>query len=156
MRERIGSRLGFLMLAAGCAVGLGNVWRFPFVVGQNGGAAFVVVYLAFLVLFGLPLLVAELAVGRGAKTGIAGAMGELGGVVQPPRSLWRALGFAIFAGNFVLMIYYTDVAGWLVKYTGDYLVGRTTSFPDLVKLMVAHDMKKVRKMFLKAQSEDAE
>ena len=132
MRERIGSRLGFLMLAAGCAVGLGNVWRFPFVVGQNGGAAFVVVYLAFLVLFGLPLLVAELAVGRGAKKGIAGAMGELGGAAKPPRSFWRALGFAIFAGNFVLMIYYTDVAGWLVKYTGDYLVGRTTSFPDLV------------------------
>ena len=72
------------------------------------------------------------SVGRGAKKGIAGAMVELGGAAKPPRSLWHALGFAIFAGNFVLMIYYTDVAGWLVKYTGDYLVGRTTSFPDLV------------------------
>ena len=132
MREKIGSRLGFLMLAAGCAVGLGNVWRFPFVVGQNGGAAFVIVYLAFLVLFGLPLLVAELAVGRGAKKGIAGAMGALGNAAKVPRSVWRTIGFVIFAGNFVLMIYYTDVAGWLVKYTGDYLVGRTTAFPDLL------------------------
>ena len=120
------------MLAAGCAVGLGNVWRFPFVVGQNGGAAFVIVYLAFLVLFGLPLLVAELAVGRGAKKGIAGAMGALGNAAKVPRSVWRTIGFVIFAGNFVLMIYYTDVAGWLVKYTGDYLVGRTTAFPDLL------------------------
>jgi len=66
-RVRLRSRLGFLMLASGCAVGLGNVWRFPFVVGQNGGAAFVLVYLAFLVLLGFPLLTAELAIGRAAK-----------------------------------------------------------------------------------------
>ena len=69
MREKLASRLGFLMLAAGCAVGLGNVWRFPFVVGQNGGAAFVLVYLAFLALFGFPVLLAELAVGRGGGSG---------------------------------------------------------------------------------------
>ena len=70
-RATLGSRLGFLMLAAGCAVGLGNVWRFPFVVGQNGGAAFVLVYLLFLVLLGFPLLTAELALGRAARRGIS-------------------------------------------------------------------------------------
>ena len=75
-RVTLKSRLGFLMLAAGCAVGLGNVWRFPFVVGQNGGAAFVLVYVAFLVLLGFPLLTAELAIGRAARKGISGASGR--------------------------------------------------------------------------------
>ena len=78
-RAELGSRLGFLMLAAGCAVGLGNVWRFPFVVGRNGGAAFVLVYIVFLALFGFPLLLAELAVGRGGGAGIVGAFRNLGG-----------------------------------------------------------------------------
>ena len=99
MRERLASRLGFLMLAAGCAVGLGNVWRFPFVVGQNGGAAFVLVYLLFLALFGFPILLAELAVGRGGMSGIAGAFRNLGGRV------WGFIGLAIFAGNLLLMVY---------------------------------------------------
>ena len=114
-RERISSRLGFLMLAAGCAVGLGNVWRFPFIVGQNGGAMFVILYLAFLALMGLPLLTAELAEGRGAQQGIAGAMR----ILAPSRlsRRWGAVGSIVFAGNFLLMIYYTDVAGWLLRYT---------------------------------------
>lgn len=114
MRERLASRLGFLMLAAGCAVGLGNVWRFPFVVGQNGGAAFVLVYLLFLALFGFPILLAELAVGRGGMSGIAGAFRNLGGRV------WGFIGLAVFAGNLLLMVYYTDVAGWLLKFTESY------------------------------------
>ncbi len=120
-RVRLRSRLGFLMLAAGCAVGLGNVWRFPFVVGQNGGAAFVLVYLAFLVLLGFPLLTAELAIGRAAKKGISGAMGEL--AAKRHRRFWSVVGKVIFAGNFLLMVYYADVAGWLFKYSGDYLRG---------------------------------
>lgn len=120
-RARLKSRLGFLMLAAGCAVGLGNVWRFPFVVGQNGGAAFVLVYLAFLVLLGFPLLVAELAMGRAARSGISGAMRKLADARR--RRFWAAAGNVIFAGNFLLMFYYTDVAGWLLKYSGDYLRG---------------------------------
>ena len=109
------------MLAAGCAVGLGNVWRFPYVVGQNGGAAFVMVYLAFLVLFGFPLLTAELALGRAARRGIAGAMREL--AAERYRRFWSVAGMVIFAGNLLLMIYYTDVAGWLIKYACDYLRG---------------------------------
>ena len=114
MREKLASRLGFLMLAAGCAVGLGNVWRFPFVVGQNGGAAFVLVYLFFLALFGFPVLLAELSVGRGGRAGVASAFRTLGGV------WWGRVGLVVFAGNMLLMIYYTDVAGWLIKFAADY------------------------------------
>ena len=127
MREKLGSRLGFLMLAAGCAVGLGNVWRFPFVVGRNGGAAFVLVYLVFLSLFGLPLLLAELAVGRGGGAGVVGAFRNLGG------RIWGRIGYVVFAGNLLLMMYYTDVAGWLVKFTSDYAVfGAPPEFSALV------------------------
>ena len=130
-RARLKSRLGFLMLAAGCAVGLGNVWRFPFVVGQNGGAAFVLVYLAFLVLLGFPLLTAELALGRASRQGISGAMREL--AAERHRRFWSVTGRVIFAGNLLLMIYYTDVAGWLLKYSGDYLRGAgQTDFAALV------------------------
>ncbi|MBR2838211.1 MAG: sodium-dependent transporter [Kiritimatiellae bacterium] len=130
-RARLKSRLGFLMPAAGCAVGLGNVWRFPFIVGQNGGAAFVLVYLAFLVLLGFPLLTAELALGRASRRGISGAMREL--AAERHRRFWSAAGKVIFAGNFLLMIYYTDVAGWLLKYSGDYLRGAgRTDFAALV------------------------
>ncbi|MGN0846240.1 MAG: sodium-dependent transporter [Kiritimatiellia bacterium] len=121
-RATLGSRLGFLMLTAGCAVGLGNVWRFPFVTGQNGGAAFVLVYLAFLALLGFPMLMAELAIGRGARKGIAEAFAEL--APERLRGVWKVWGTVVFAGCFVLMIYYTDVAGWLLKYTGDYAAGR--------------------------------
>ena len=132
VRARLGSRLGFLMLAAGCAVGLGNVWRFPFVVGQNGGAAFVVVYLAFLALLGFPLLTAELALGRAARRGISGAMRNL--AAERYRRFWAVLGGVIFAGNLLLMLYYTDVAGWLFKYSGDYLRGAGgTDFAALLK-----------------------
>ena len=120
-RTHLASRLGFLMVAAGCAVGLGNVWRFPYVAGRNGGGAFVVVYLAFLAVLGFPLLVAELALGRAAQSGIAGAMRSL--APERTRSFWSALGKIIFAGNFLLMFYYTDVAGWLARYAGCYLRG---------------------------------
>ena len=120
-RESIGSRLGFIMLAAGCAVGLGNVWRFPFVVGQNGGAAFVLVYLLFLVLLGFPLLAAELALGRASRRGISGAMRELAAARH--RRFWSAAGKVIFAGNVLLMMYYADVAGWLMRSSVDCLRG---------------------------------
>ena len=121
MRAKLGSRLGFLMLAAGCAVGLGNVWRFPFVVGQNGGAAFVFVYLLFLAILGFPMLTAELALGRAARQGVSGALRNL--AAERYRRFWSVAGCVIFAGNFLLMIYYTDVAGWLLMYSGDYLRG---------------------------------
>ena len=127
MRERLASRLGFLMLAAGSAVGLGNVWRFPYIVGQNGGAAFVLVYLAFLALLGFPLLVAELGIGRGANRSLAAALREL----APPAHArwWGRLGAALASGCLVLMIYYTDVAGWILKYTADYACARPPADP---------------------------
>lgn len=127
-RARLKSRLGFLMLAAGCAVGLGNVWRFPYVVGRNGGAAFVILYLGFLALIGFPLLVAELSIGRGAQRGIAKAVATL----APSRfsRVWSVIGTLVFTGNFLLMIFYTDVAGWLLKYTGGYAAGRHPSDPS--------------------------
>ena len=134
MRAKLGSRLGFLMLAAGCAVGLGNVWRFPFIVGQNGGAAFVLVYLLFLAILGFPMLTAELALGRAARQGVSGALRNL--AAERYRRFWSVTGCVIFAGNFLLMIYYTDVAGWLLKYSGDYLRG--LPLPDFSALLKDH------------------
>ena len=122
------------MLAAGCAVGLGNVWRFPFIVGQNGGAAFVLVYLLFLVILGFPMLTAELALGRAARQGVSGALRNL--AAERYRRFWSVTGCVIFAGNFLLMIYYTDVAGWLLKYSGDYLRG--LPLPDFSALLKDH------------------
>ncbi len=117
-REGLKSRLGFLMVAAGCAVGLGNVWRFPFIVGRNGGAAFVLVYLVFLALLGFPLLTAELAVGRAARKGISGAMRAL--APERTRKFWYVLGCIVFGGNLLLMAYYTSVGGWLMRYTAGF------------------------------------
>ena len=138
MRESLSNRLGFLMLAAGCAVGLGNVWRFPYIVGNNGGAAFVVVYFAFLFLLGLPLLMAELGIGRGANRSLAAALP----VLAPPgwKRFWRVLGVLVATGPFVLMIYYTDVAGWLVKYTGDFVFNTrpTADFGGAFKALTAN------------------
>lgn len=118
-REKLSGRLGFLMLAAGSAVGLGNVWRFPYVVGENGGAAFVVVYLAFLAILGFPLLAVELGIGRAANKSLAAALESLSPVRYA--RFWRRAGALIASGCFVLMIYYTDVVGWLLKYALDYL-----------------------------------
>ena len=118
MREKLSGRLGFIMLAAACAVGLGNVWRFPFIVGQNGGAAFVFIYLVFLVLFGLPLLIAELSIGRASGCGISGALREL---TQHHKRSWHIIGAVIFLGNALLLLYYTDVGGWLFCFSSSYL-----------------------------------
>ena len=122
-REGLKSRLGFLMVAAGCAVGLGNVWRFPFIVGRNGGAAFVLVYLVFLAFLGFPLLTAELAVGRAARKGVSGAMRAL--APERMRKFWYVFGCVIFGGNMLLMAYYTSVGGWLLRYTAGYAVQGT-------------------------------
>ncbi len=127
MGEKLSSRLGFIMLAAGCAVGLGNVWRFPYVAGANGGAVFVFVYLAFLAVLGFPLLVVELAIGRGGARGIAGSMRALGG-----RRAWGVLGFVLFLGNLLLLSFYTDVTGWLLRCAASY--AGLVAPPDLAQL----------------------
>lgn len=119
-REMLKSRLGFILLSAGCAIGLGNVWRFPYVVGANGGAAFVILYLLFLLILGYPVMLMELAVGRAARRSLFGAYRDL---PKGSRFRWHIPGGVIFAGSAILMIYYTTVTGWLLAYTWRYTTG---------------------------------
>ena len=111
-RERLGSRLGFLLISAGCAIGLGNVWRFPYTVGAYGGAAFVLVYLVFLVLFALPIMVMEFSVGRASRCNIAGSFHRL----EPAGTKWHWFGLVGLVGNYLLMLFYTTVAGWMLAW----------------------------------------
>ena len=111
-RERFSSRLGFILISAGCAIGLGNVWRFPYIVGQYGGAAFVLIYAAFLVLLGLPIIVMEYSVGRASQKSAALSFD----VLEPKGTKWHFEKWFAMAGNYVLMMFYTTVAGWLLLY----------------------------------------
>ena len=111
-RERFGSRLGFILVSAGCAVGLGNVWRFPYITGEYGGAAFVVLYLIFLVIFALPVLVMEFAAGRASQRSIARSYDEL----EPEGGKWHRFKWVGLAGNYLLMMFYTVVAGWMLAF----------------------------------------
>ena len=126
-RESFKSRLGFLLVSAGCAVGIGNVWKFPYVVGQNGGGWFVLLYLLFLVIMGLPVLTMELAVGRGSrKSAVQGYK-----ALEKAGSKWHIHGWFAIAGCYLLMMYYTTVSGWMVSYfykfaTGQFAAGMDT------------------------------
>ena len=118
-RESFKSRLGFLLVSAGCAIGIGNVWRFPYVAGQNGGGWFVLLYLIFLVIMGLPVLTMELAVGRASKKSAVQAYQAL----EKPGSKWHLHGWAAIFGCVMLMMYYTTVSGWMVTYFYKFLTG---------------------------------
>ena len=111
-RENFKSRIGFIMTSAGCAIGLGNVWRFPFITGQYGGAAFVLFYLVFLLLLGLPIMAMEFAVGRASGKSSVRSFHAL----EPSGSKWHIFGYSAAAGNYVLMAFYTTVAGWMLAY----------------------------------------
>ena len=111
-RESLGTRLGFILLAAGCAIGLGNVWRFPFIAGKYGGAAFVLIYLVFLIILGAPIMIMELAIGRAARQNIGKAMKTL----EPAGTKWHIYGHIAIAGNYLLMMFYTTVTGWILAY----------------------------------------
>ncbi len=111
-REKLSGRLGFILLSAGCAIGIGNVWKFPYMVGQNGGAAFVLLYIFFLIIMGLPVLTMEFALGRAAQKSPAALYQRL----EPNGSKWHFHGYAAFAGNYILMMFYTTVAGWMLNY----------------------------------------
>ena len=111
-RERFGSRFGFILISAGCAIGLGNVWRFPYIAGEYGGAAFVLMYLGFLAVFALPILVMEFAVGRASQKGVARSFDEL----EPTGSKWHRFKWPALAGNYLLMMFYTTVAGWMLAF----------------------------------------
>lgn len=111
-REKFSSRLGFILISAGCAIGLGNVWRFPYIVGKNGGAAFVLIYLVFLAIFGVPIMVMELSVGRASQKSAAKSFD----VLQKPGQKWHFFKYFAIAGNYLLMMFYTTIAGWMVLY----------------------------------------
>ena len=111
-RESLGSRLGFILISAGCAIGIGNVWRFPYLCGQYGGGAFVLIYLFFLFIMGLPAMCMEFSVGRASQTSPISMYQKL----EPKGSKWHLHGFACLAGNYILMMFYTTVAGWMLQY----------------------------------------
>ena len=111
-RETFGSRLGFILVSAGCAVGLGNVWKFPYICGQYGGAAFILIYLIFLVILGIPVLTCEFAVGRASRRSVAGAFEKL----EPRKTRWHGLKAIGIIGCYMLMMFYTMVAGWMMYY----------------------------------------
>ena len=119
-RETLGSRIGFLFLSAGCAIGLGNVWRFPYIVGKYGGAAFVLLYLIFLVLFGLPIMVMEFSVGRASHKSIGRAFETL----EPYGTKWHIVKHFQIAGNYLIMMFYTTVAGWMLYYFYSSFTGK--------------------------------
>lgn len=123
-RESFGSRIGFLLVSAGCAIGIGNVWKFPYVAGANGGGVFVLFYLLFLLIMGVPVLSMELAVGRASRKSAVGAYKTL----EPAGSKWHIHGWFCMIGCYLLMMYYTTVSGWMVSYCvkfvkGDFVAG---------------------------------
>lgn len=140
-REQFKSRLGFILISAGCAVGLGNVWRFPYITGQYGGAAFVVLYLIFLVLLAMPIMVMEFAVGRGSQKGIARAFN----VLEPKGSSWHRFKWVGLAGLYILMMFYTTVAGWMLAYVPkmasmDFAAESTTDMAQVFNTMISDPM----------------
>lgn len=118
-RERFSSRLGFILTSAGCAIGLGNVWRFPYIVGKYGGAAFVFIYLIFLAILGLPIMVMEFSVGRASQRSAARSFH----VLEPAGTRWHITGYLAILGNYMLMMFYTTVAGWMINYVVKMLHG---------------------------------
>ncbi len=116
-REKFASRLGFILVSAGCAVGLGNVWKFPYICGMNGGAFFILIYLCCLIVLGLPILICEFSVGRGSGMSIGRAFHKL----EPEGTRWHRYRWFGFAGNYLLMMFYTMVAGWMIYYV--YVMG---------------------------------
>lgn len=125
-REKLGSRLGFILLSAGCAIGCGNVWKFPWMCGQYGGGAFVLLYLLFLVILGLPVMIMEFSVGRASQSSVIKGYQQL----EKPGQKWHYHGTAAFIGNILLMMFYTSVAGWILYYFISFLKGDMTGISN--------------------------
>ncbi len=124
-RDSFGSRLGFILVSAGCAIGIGNVWKFPYLTGQNGGGIFVLIYLFFLLIMGLPVMTMELAVGRASrKSAVEGYR-----ALEPKGSFWHLHGWVCIAGCALLMMYYTTVSGWMLLYFVKFLTGSMNGIP---------------------------
>lgn len=122
-REKLGSRLGFILLSAGCAIGIGNVWRFPYITAKNGGGLFVILYLVFLVIMGIPVMCMEFSMGRAAQASPVKMYHKL----KPEDKKWRAHGYAALLGNIVLMMFYTSVSAWMLQYFVYMISGKFNS-----------------------------
>lgn len=120
-RETLGSRLGFILLSAGCAIGMGNVWKFPYMCGQYGGGVFVLFYLIFLVIMGIPVMTMEFSMGRASQKSPV----KMYDTLAPKKKVWKLHGGVSMAGNYILMMFYTNVAGWMVQYFVKMLTGAT-------------------------------
>ncbi len=120
-RERLGSRLGFIMLSAGCAIGCGNVWKFPWMTGQNGGGSFVLIYILCLLLLGFPAMTMELAIGRAAQASPV----RMYHMLEKPGKKWHIHGYMALLGNIALMSFYTVVTGWMIYYCLSFMAGRS-------------------------------
>lgn len=125
-RERLGSRLGFILLSAGCAIGVGNVWKFPWMAGQYGGGAFVLIYLLFLIALGLPVMVVEFSLGRASQSSPVKLYQKL----EKPGQKWHLHGYAALIANFLLMMFYTVVTGWMFHYFIGFISGKMTGISN--------------------------
>lgn len=126
-RENFESRLGFILVSAGCAIGLGNVWKFPYICGEYGGAAFILIYLVFLAILGLPIIICEFAIGRGSNKSIVKAFD----ILQSEDGKWHRFKWFAVAGNYLLMMFYTMVSGWMLYYSYKALRGSLSGLdPD--------------------------
>ena len=137
-REKLSSRLGFILLSAGCAIGIGNVWKFPWMVGQYGGAIFVLIYLFFLIVMGIPVMTMEFSLGRASQKSPAAMYKQL----EPKGSKWHLHGYMAFAGNYILMMFYTTVTGWMINYfvkmaKGDFVGTTPETVPNVFGEMVS-------------------
>lgn len=138
-REKFSSRLGFLLISAGCAIGLGNVWRFPYITGQYGGGIFVLIYLFFLIAMGLPVVVMEFAMGRASQKSI----GKSYDVLEPKGTKWHVHKYFAIAGNYLLMMFYTTVAGWMLAYfykmlKGDFVNADSEKISDIFSQLTSN------------------
>ncbi len=138
-REKFGSRMGFILLSAGCAIGIGNVWRFPYIAGMYGGGMFVLFYLFFLIAMGVPVMTMEFAVGRASRKSVIKSFTEL----EKPGHKWHLHGYLGMAGNYILMMFYTTVAGWMLYYFYQMLTGKfsgkdTSQVSDMFQGMLAN------------------
>ncbi len=127
MREKLGSRLGFILLSAGCAIGIGNVWKFPYMAGQYGGGIFVLIYIFFLIVMGVPVLSTEFSLGRAAQKSPVKMYQEL----EPPKSKWHLHGYFAMAGNYLLMMFYACVSGWMLYYFVATMTGKLSGLDSV-------------------------
>ncbi|MBR5012042.1 MAG: sodium-dependent transporter, partial [Clostridia bacterium] len=138
-KEHLKSRLGFILISAGCAIGIGNVWKFPYITGQNGGGMFVLIYLFFLAVLGIPVLVMEFSLGRASQK----SPSQMYKVLEPKGSKWHLHGYVTVIGCYLLMMFYTTVAGWMLDYfvkmtKGDFVGADTGKVGQIFENMMGN------------------